>query len=104
MKSAMLLSAPTALCMALGYTLGGSGGAAIALLVAAGMNLFTFCNADRIVLSMHNAREVNAQSAPEFYTLVAELARRAGLPMPRVYLIDQQIGRATCRERVCQYV
>src|SRR3546814_18576952 len=60
----------TALFMALGYTLGGSGGAAIALLVAAGMNLFTFWNADRIVLSMHNAREVNAQSAPEFYTLV----------------------------------
>ncbi|WP_397586987.1 zinc metalloprotease HtpX [Sphingobium fuliginis] len=89
MKTVMLLSALTALFMALGYTLGGSGGAAIALLVAAGMNLFTFWNADRIVLSMHHAREVDARSAPEFYSLVADLARRADLPMPRVYLIDE---------------
>ncbi|GLV28803.1 protease HtpX [Sphingobium sp. TomTYG75] len=88
-KTVMLLSAMTALFMALGYTLGGSGGAMIALLVAAGMNLFTFWNADKIVLSMHNAREVDAQSAPEYYGLVRDLAQRAGLPMPRVYLIDQ---------------
>ena len=88
-KTVMLLSALTALFMALGYTLGGSGGAMIALLVAAGMNLFTFWNADKIVLSMHNAREVDAQSAPEYYGLVRDLAQRAGLPMPRVYLIDQ---------------
>ena len=66
MKTTMLLAALTALFMALGYTLGGSGGAVIALLAAAGMNLFTFWNADKIVLSMHNAREVDAQSAPEF--------------------------------------
>ena len=88
-KTVMLLSAMTALFMALGYTLGGSGGAMIALLVAAGMNLFTFWNADKIVLSMHNAQEVDAQSAPEYYGLVRDLAQRAGLPMPRVYLIDQ---------------
>ncbi|GLV24111.1 zinc metalloprotease HtpX [Sphingobium sp. Cam5-1] len=88
-KTVMLLSAMTALFMALGYTLGGSGGAMIALLVAAGMNLFTFWNADKIVLSMHNAREVDAESAPEFYGLVRDLAQRAGLPMPRVYLIEQ---------------
>ena len=88
LKTTMLLAALTALFMALGYTLGGSGGAVIALLVAAGMNLFTFWNADRIVLSMHDAREVDAASAPEFHALVAELAGRAGLPMPRVYIID----------------
>lgn len=88
-KTVMLLSALTALFMALGYTLGGSGGAFIALLVAAGMNLFTFWNADKIVLSMHNAREVDAQSAPEYYGLVRDLAQRARLPMPRVYLIDE---------------
>ncbi|BBD99292.1 zinc metalloprotease HtpX [Sphingobium amiense] len=90
----MLLAALTALFMALGYTLGGSGGAVIALLVAAGMNLFTFWNADRIVLSMHNAREVDAASAPDFYALVQELAQRAGLPMPRVYVIDQDAPNA----------
>ena len=88
-KTVMLLSAMTALFMALGYTLGGSGGAMIALVVAAGMNLFTFWNADKIVLSMHNAQEVDARSAPEYYGLVRDLAQRAGLPMPRVYLIDQ---------------
>ncbi len=93
-RTTLLLSALTALFMALGYTLGGIGGAFIALLVAAGMNLFTFWNADRIVLSMHNAREVDAGSAPEFYGLVRDLAQRAGLPMPRVYLIDQAAPNA----------
>nr|WP_278254145.1 zinc metalloprotease HtpX [Sphingobium sp. BYY-5] len=94
MKTTMLLAALTALFMALGYTLGGSGGALIALLAAAGMNLFTFWNADKIVLRMHDAREVDAQSAPEFYGLVRELAQRAALPMPRVYIIDQDAPNA----------
>ncbi|SEJ04779.1 heat shock protein HtpX [Sphingobium sp. AP50] len=93
-KTTLLLAALTALFMALGYPLGGSGGAIIALLAAAGMNLFTFWNADKIVLRMHDAREVDAQSAPEFYGLVRELAQRAGLPMPRVYIIDQQAPNA----------
>jgi len=84
----MLLAAMTALFMALGFTISGMGGAMIALVVAAGMNLFTFWNADRIVLSMHGAREVDASSCPEFVGLVSDLARRANLPMPRVYVID----------------
>jgi len=88
LKTAMLLAALTALFMGLGFLFGGSGGAAIALVVAAGMNLFTYWNADRIVLSLHHAREVDATSAPEFYGVVADLARRAGLPMPRVYVVD----------------
>ena len=87
-KTTMLLAALTALFMGLGYIFGGSGGAMIALVVAAGMNIFTFWNADKIVLRLHNAREVDARAAPEFYHLVAELAQRAGLPMPRVYVID----------------
>ncbi|WP_311269401.1 zinc metalloprotease HtpX [Sphingobium sp. WCS2017Hpa-17] len=94
MKTTMLLAALTALFMALGYTLGGSGGAVIALLVAAGMNFFTFWNADKIVLRMHDAREVDAQSAPDFYNLVRDLAQRAQLPMPRVYIIDQDAPNA----------
>lgn len=88
LKTTMLLAALTALFMGLGYTLGGSGGAMIALLVAAGMNLFTYWNADKIVLRMHNAREVDGASAPEFVGLVSQLATRAGLPMPKVYVID----------------
>ncbi|RVT90778.1 zinc metalloprotease HtpX [Sphingomonas crocodyli] len=87
-RTTMLLAALTALFMALGFTIGGMGGAMIALLVAAGMNLFTFWNADSIVLRMHGAREVDAASCPEFVGLVHGLARRANLPMPRVYVID----------------
>ncbi|WP_196221703.1 zinc metalloprotease HtpX [Sphingobium sp. CAP-1] len=94
LRTTMLLAALTALFMALGYTLGGSGGAIVALLAAAGMNLFTFWNADKIVLRMHDAREVDAQSAPDFYALVRDLAQRAGLPMPRVYIIDQDAPNA----------
>ena len=88
MKTMMLLAALTALFMALGFTIGGMGGAMIALVIAAGMNLFTFWNADSIVLRMHGAREVDARSCPEFVGLVEGLARRAGMPAPRVYIID----------------
>jgi heat shock protein HtpX len=87
-RTTMLLAVLTALFMALGFTIGGSGGALVALLVAGAMNLFTFWNADRIVLAMHGAREVDARQCPEFVGLVAGLARRANLPMPRVFVID----------------
>jgi len=87
-KTMLLLAAMTALFMALGYTIGGTGGAMIAFLFAAGMNFFTYWNADKIVLRMHNAKEVDAASAPQIYGIVNSLAIRAGLPMPRVYLID----------------
>jgi heat shock protein HtpX len=89
MKTAMLLAAMTALFMALGLTLGGRGGMIIALLVAVGMNLFTYWNADKIVLRMHNAQAVDASSAPELYGIVRELAQRANLPMPKVYIVDE---------------
>ena len=87
-KTTMLLAAMTALFMGLGFSLGGGKGAIIALVVAAGMNLFTFWNADKIVLKMHRAREVDAASAPEFHALVKQLADRAGLPMPKTYIVD----------------
>lgn len=87
-KTLVLLSALTALLMALGYTFGGGQGAIIAFVVAAGMNLFSYWNSDKIVLRMHDAREVDATTAPDFHALVAELANRAGLPMPKVYVID----------------
>ena len=93
-KTAMLLSALTALLMVLGYTFGGSGGALIALIAAAGMNFFTYWNADKIVLRMHDAREVDAASAPEFYGMVADLARNAGLPMPKVYIVETDAPNA----------
>ena len=89
MKTTMLLAALTALFMVLGYSLGGGGGAVMALIFAAGMNLFTYWNADKIVLKMHNAVEVDAGSHPEFYGMVQNLAQRANLPMPKVYIVDQ---------------
>jgi heat shock protein HtpX len=88
LKTLLLLSAMTALFMALGFTLGGSGGALMALVLAGAMNLFTFWNADKIVLRMHDAREVDGRTAPELVAIVQQLAARAGLPMPKVYLID----------------
>src|SRR6185312_7106917 len=66
----------------------GAGGAMIALFIAAGMNLVTYWNADRLVLSMHDAHEVDETSAPDLVRLVRDLAQNAGLPMPRVYLMD----------------
>jgi len=87
-RTALLLAALTALFMVVGGLLGGRGGVVIALLVAVGMNLFAYWNADKMVLRMHNAREVDARSAPDFHRLVAQLAEQAQLPMPRVYLID----------------
>ncbi|SFS12023.1 M48 family metalloprotease [Sphingomonas jatrophae] len=87
-RTGLLLAALTALFMGLGFMAGGPRGALLALLVAAGMNLFTYWNADRIVLSMHDAREVDARRCPELGGLVRALARRAGIPMPRLYIID----------------
>ena len=88
LRTTILLAALTALFMAVGYLIGGGGGAVIALLIAAATNLFSYWNADKLVLSMHDAREVDERSAPEFVAIVRELAQRAGLPMPRVYLMD----------------
>jgi heat shock protein HtpX len=88
-RTALLLAGLTALFMGVGFLIGGKSGAMIALVVAAGMNLFTYWNSDRMVLSRYGAHEVDRTSAPDLYQLVAELAGRAGLPMPRVFLIDE---------------
>ena len=77
-----------ALFMGVGYLIGGSGGALIAFLVAAVTNFFAYWKSDRLVLSMHGAHEVDERTEPELVHLVAKLAGRAGLPMPRVYIMD----------------
>ena len=87
-RTTLLLAALTALFMAAGLMVGGPRGAVLALLLAGAMNLITFWNADRIVLSMHGAREVTLAQCPEMVGLVHGLADRAGLPHPRVYVID----------------
>ena len=66
----------------------------LALLVALGMNFFSYWFSDSLVLKMYNAHEVDETSAPQFYATVRDLAQRAGLPMPRVYLIDEDAPNA----------
>lgn len=84
----MLLAALTALFMGIGYLIGGAGGAAIALVVAAGMNLFAYWNSDKIVLRMYKAREVDETTAPNYVGIVKKLAARAGIPTPKIYIVD----------------
>jgi len=88
LRTAILLAGLTALFMGVGYLIGGPDGAIIAFFVAAAMNFFAYWNGDRIVLSMHGAQEVDEQTVPELLHIVADLAHRARLPMPRVYVID----------------
>ncbi|WP_421882582.1 zinc metalloprotease HtpX [Pacificispira sp.] len=88
LRTGMLMAAMTALLGVCGYLIGGQTIMLIALAFAGVSNIIAFWNADKIVLRMHNAREVDAQSAPGLYRTVADLARRADLPMPKVYIID----------------
>ncbi len=98
-RTGILLAAMTALFLAIGFVLGGEGGLLMALLVAGGMNLWAYWNSGDMVLRMHNAKVVTKASAPEFYGMVEDLARRAELPMPKVYVIetDQPNAFATGR-------
>ena len=88
-RTGILMAGLTALFGAVGYLLGGSGGMLIALAVAAATNLFSYWNSDKMALAAYNAHEVDERTAPELYGMVRELARRANMPMPRVYLIDE---------------
>jgi len=98
-RTAMLLALLTALFVLVGYAIGGQSGMVIAFVIAAGMNFVSYWNADKIVLRMNNAQEVDEREAPEFYDMVRQLARNANLPMPKVYLIheDQPNAFATGR-------
>jgi heat shock protein HtpX len=98
-RTGILLAAMTALFLMIGFALGGEGGLLIALLLAGGMNFWSYWNSGNMVLRMHNAKAVTKASAPEFYGMVEDLARRAELPMPKVYIIetDQPNAFATGR-------
>ena len=103
LKTAVLMAAITALFMAIGSVLGGQQGMMIALVVALGMNFFSYWFSDKLVLKMYNAQEVDATSAPQFYGMVRELAERAQLPMPRVYLIQEDAPNAFATGRNPQH-
>jgi heat shock protein HtpX len=94
MKTAILMAAITALFMAIGAMIGGQSGMMLALIVALGMNFFSYWFSDKMVLKMYNAREVDETSAPQFYNMVRELAAKAQLPMPKVYVINEDAPNA----------
>jgi heat shock protein HtpX len=88
-KTAMLMAAIMALFGIVGGMIGGKSGMLLALVFGGAMNLFSYWFSDSMVLKMYNARQVDETSAPQFYAMVRELANQAGLPMPKVYIIDE---------------
>jgi heat shock protein HtpX len=93
-KTAILMAAITALFIVVGGMLGGEQGMLLALLIAVGMNFFSYWFSDTMVLKMTNAQQVDERSAPQFYAMVKELANKAGLPMPKVFLIEEDAPNA----------
>jgi heat shock protein HtpX len=93
-RTTVLMALLTGLILLIGQWIGGRQGMVVALLVAAGMNFFSYWFSDKIVLRMYNAREVGPQDGPELYGMVQELCRRANLPMPKVYVIPQEAPNA----------
>jgi heat shock protein HtpX len=89
-RTFLLLAAITALFLAIGFMIGGEAGMLVALGIAGAMNLFAYWNADKMVLSMHGAQEIDRNTLPWFYDMVARLAERADLPMPKVYVIESE--------------
>jgi len=93
-KTAILMAAITALFVYVGGALGGPQGMILALIMAIGMNFFSYWNSDKMVLKMFGARQVDEQSFPAYYNVIKELAQKANLPMPKVYLIDENAPNA----------
>jgi len=89
LKTAILMAGIVALFGAVGLALGGQGGMLLGLLLAGGMNFFAYWNSDKMVLRMYDAQQVDETSAPMLYRIVAELARNAEIPMPKVYIANE---------------
>src|SRR5205823_2804746 len=98
-RTGILMALLTGIFIALGYIIGGGPGMVIAFLFAAGTNLFAYWNSDKMVLSMYGAREVDETSAPDLVHIVRQLAEADGLPMPKIYIAenDQPNAFATGR-------
>ncbi|WP_051332454.1 zinc metalloprotease HtpX [Cucumibacter marinus] len=90
MRTTFLLAALTGLFMAIGFAVAGTGGMLLALAIALVMNLFAYWNSDKLVLRMQHAMPIPRERAPELYDMVADLSDRAGIPMPRVYVINSK--------------
>jgi len=102
-KTTILLAVMTAVILWVGNLIGGRQGMVIALVLAAGMNFFSYWYSDKIVLRMYRAREVSPGDSPQLYDIVRNLSQRAGLPMPRVYIIPQEAPNAFATGRNPQH-
>ena len=102
-RTTILLAVLTALLVWIGDMLGGRQGAVIALVIAGGMNFFSYWFSDKIVLKMYRGQEITANDDPELYGLVSDLATRAGLPMPKVYVIPEETPNAFATGRNPQH-
>jgi heat shock protein HtpX len=100
LRTGILMAALTGLFVGIGALIGGGAGMLIAFVVAVGMNAFAYWNSDKVVLRMYGAREVDERSAPRLYHIVQQMSRAAGLPMPRVCIVenDQPNAFATGRD------
>ncbi len=94
LKTTFLLSLLTILLVLMGGAVGGKGGMTVAFLIAAAMNFGSYWFSDKIVLRMYNAREITREIHPSFYGMIERLAGRAGLPMPKVYIIPDDSPNA----------
>ena len=94
LKTTFLLSLLTILLVAMGGAVGGQGGMIVAFLIAAVMNFGSYWFSDKIVLRMYNAQEITREIHPSFYGMIERLAARAGLPMPKVYIIPDDSPNA----------
>ncbi|MGH8058039.1 MAG: zinc metalloprotease HtpX [Candidatus Entotheonellia bacterium] len=103
LRTTVLLAALTALFLVIGAALGGNQGMVIAFIFALAMNVASYWFSDKIVLTMYGAREVSLHEAPELYRLVQRLAQRAGIPMPRVYIIASDSPNAFATGRNPQH-
>ncbi|GBE31167.1 MAG TPA: zinc metalloprotease HtpX [Nitrospirae bacterium] len=88
-KTIVLMITLTVMLVAIGGLLGGRTGMTFALIIAFGLNFFSYWFSDRIVLRMYKAKQVSEAEKPELYSIVRRLAQRAGLPMPKVYIINE---------------
>ncbi len=93
-RTTMLLGIMTALIVWIGNLFGGQQGMILAFIVAMGMNFFSYWFSDRIVLRMYRAREVTPDQAPEVYEMVRQIAHRANLPVPKIYIIPEKSPNA----------
>ncbi|MDH3798324.1 MAG: zinc metalloprotease HtpX [Desulfobacterales bacterium] len=93
-RTTILLAVMTALILWIGQLFGGRQGMIIALLLAAGMNFFSYWYSDKIVLKMYRAQEASPQEAPELFEMVQTLSRKAGLPMPKLFIIPKEAPNA----------